>query len=292
MFFHSNSYRSLGQILRDNFRGHIHVLRYASIVSVLFGLISLGSYAVPANAASSGWVFGVTHAGVTYCDEATINTGRVADGYIESNGGGACGNDHNSPSGYLGVEVVEFFNGDSCGYAGPVYNDSPASTFGVGGALCGDPGNGNYYSVSSGVYWNTTSEEYFGAGTVTSPSQSYNVVRAPSSETVTASGETEGPMPSSAFNGGSLDLSSLPDYLTVTVGNETVGFVQSSLLFPAAGEPIPQLTSLPVYNAALTQVTGQFVSKLGFVPAPGSGLPATVPDGSPIPVNVTSTTSS
>jgi hypothetical protein len=90
---------------------------------------------------------------------------------------------------------------------------------------------------------------------------------------------TEGPVPQSAFNGGPLSLTEVPNYLSVSVGNEIVGYT------PAVGEidPTPseeQTTAfVPVYNASLQTIVGHLVSGEGFVPSPGSGLPSTFPSG-------------
>ncbi len=220
--------------------------------SALSGVITVGAFAAVASAASSGWVYGTTHASVTYCDEATINSGRVSDGYLESNSGSACGQNCNSPAGYFGVEVLEFYKGNICGSAGPEYNDGPASSFGLGEALRGDPGTGNYYTVSDGSYWNTSALEYFGAGSAVSPSQSYTAVGPTAPFAVTSSGMTEGWVPPAVFDNPVLNRSLLPDYIAVSSSGQIVGFVQTNLILPAAGQPTTRQSTVPVYNASIS----------------------------------------
>jgi hypothetical protein len=284
-----NSFRKPTTFFRPNSSSLVRVLRNVALASALGGLITLGASAAPAFGASSGWVFGTTHASVTYCNEATINTGRVADGYIESNSGSSCGQNHNSPAGYLNVQVVEFFNGSVCGTAGYDQNDVPASLFGLGGAICGDQGHGTYSTQTNNAYWNSGAGQYYGAGYADSPGQTYNVVQTFAGTTLTSSGESEGPVSESAFVGRSLVPSLLPDYISVTSAGEIVGYVQTVLLMPAVGEPVQNPAApFPVYNAALSLVVGQLESGRGFVPFVGSGLPATLSNGNAISITETS----
>lgn len=253
--------------------------------SALSGVITVGAFATVSSAATSGWVYGLTHAGITYCDEATETAVRVSDAYIESNTGTSCGQSHVSAAGILQTEAIEIFNGNACGSAGPSENNVATSYFGVGGSVCGDPGSGNYHTVAAGAYWNSAGMQYLAAGEAVSPDQTYAIATPTAPFTVTPSGMTEGPVPNAAFNGTVLNMSLLPDYISVSSQGEIVGFVQTSLILPVVGQPTGTQSTFPVYNAALNTVVGNLVSGQGFVPAPGTGLPATDSNG-----NVTTVT--
>ena len=250
-----------------------------AIVMTMLSILMLTITPASANA-SSGWVYGTTHASVTYCNEATISTGRYSAGYIESNSGSSCGSDYSSPSGYMGILVNEFFNGTICGQFGYTVNDVAKNSFGEGGYWCGDMGTGVYNSSVDNEYWNSSAGTYYSAGSATSPGQSYNIVTQDGATTSTASGVTEGPVPASDFNGGPLSLTSLPTYITVTSGGTTVGYVASTSIVQAPGTPMANpLSPTPVYNQSLQQIVGHLVSGQGFVPLPGSNLPATFASG-------------
>ncbi len=262
----------------------------ALLATAVLGSTTLALVAqTPASAATSGWIAGASNAGVFYCNEATINTSRDADGYIQSNSGGSCSSPVNSPAGYLDVQTIEFFNGSECGVAGPAVNDSTASLFGLGGALCGDQGYGNYSAEAANAYWNASYQAYLDAGSATSPYQTDNVVSGGvASVQTTPSGETEGPIPVSDFNGGPLNASSLPDYISVESGGEIVGYVTRGSVAPAVGQAVPGPgSSVPVMNAALTAIVGHMVPGKGFVPITGTGLPATESNGNSVTVTTT-----
>jgi hypothetical protein len=229
--------------------------------------------------ATSGWVYGVTHASVTYCGEATITDARYAAGYIESNSGSSCGQDYSSPGGYLGVLDYEGWDGSYCGGAANYLNNSDsASHIGQGGYWCGDEGHGTYDSWTDNEYWNSTYDEYYGIPQVTSPGDTTDVVSG-GSAAAAGSNSLEGPIPAADFNGGPLTLASLPKYVSVASHGEIVGYVAASSIVTTPGVPVPALTPTPVYNSALTAVVGHMVPGDGFVPNAGSDLPATFAPG-------------
>jgi hypothetical protein len=259
------------------------VRRVAPLVAGL-SLLAL-SIAGPAYAgASSGWIMGFHDGSHYYCVEATVTDAAYSAGYVESNDADSCGQGFTSPSGDLGMELWEYYNGNSCMVYGPYYSDVAEAEYGIGNYDCGTVVDGaNYNTYAVGWYWNQGEGSYEVAGNATSPDQTGDVVSAgePAPTTVTLDGSqvTEGPVPQSAFNGGPLSLSEVPNYLSVSVGNEIVGYT------PAVGEidPTPsaeQTTAIvPVYNASLQTIVGHLVSGEGFVPSPGSGLPSTFPSG-------------
>jgi hypothetical protein len=265
----------------------VRLLRNLALMSVVAGLVAIGGAAGSANAnATSGWIKGVTSAGITYCDEATITTARYAAGYIESNSGSSCGDDYTSPSGYMGVLDDEAFDGSFCGGA-PNYlnNDSPKSSFGQGGYWCGDEGEGTYDSFTENQYWYAPADEYYGLPVVTSPGQTTDVVTGGSQQNSNA---LEGPIPMGDFDGGTLNISTLPKYISVASHGEIVGYVAASAIIVTGGEPVPSVTPVPVYNGALSEIVGHMVPGDGFVPTAGSNLPATFsagqsPDESTLP---------
>jgi hypothetical protein len=260
-------------------------MQRAAPLVVGFSVLAL-SIAGPAYAgASSGWILGNHDGSHYYCVEATVTSAAYSAGYVESNNADSCGQGFTSPAGDLGMLIEEYVDGYSCGTYGYQYNDVAEAEFPLGDYVCGTAVSGYaYYTFAFGVYWNQGDGNYEEASSATSPDQTGDVVSAgePAPTTVTLDGSqvTEGPIPHSAFNGGPVMLSEVPNYIGVQVGKKVVGYTLASNLIPAAvnGPALPPGPDA-VYSASLQTVVGHLVSGEGFVASPGSGLPSTFSSG-------------
>ena len=182
------------------------------------------------------------------------------------------------------MEIWGYNNGNSCGVYGIYYSDVAEAEFPLGDYDCGTVVDGdNYNTYAIGWYWNEGYLAYEVAGEATSPDQTGDVISAGESATTTVtldgSQVTEGPVPQSAFNGGPISLSEVPNYLSVSVGNEIVGYTPAVDEIDPTSSATQTTVSVPVYNASLQTIVGNLVSGEGFVPSPGSGLPSTFPSG-------------
>jgi hypothetical protein len=86
---------------------------------------------------------------------------------------------------------------------------------------------------------------------------------------------SEGTFPSSLPSNG--DTSGVPDYIAVTSNGSVVGYIPKSDMITPANQPVPDISSVPVYNAALTSIVGQMVASVGFVPNGATPGPAITP---------------
>ncbi len=276
------------------------VAGFLLVTSVASGLI-VSSTSTPALAASSGWIYGATYGSVTLCAEATMVPTRSANGYEESNSGSSCGQGYTSPAGYFEIILYEYFNGSVCASAGPYENGFATSYWGVGGDICGDWGWGSYQGNTADAYWRQQYSDYWYAGNATSPAQNYNgPVRLSGSSSgawpsyvandiVGPGGVTMGPIPAADFNGQPLSLSSIPDYISVVSHDQTVGYIPATDIVGVPGTPMtqPPTSGWPVFNSGLTAVVGHLQSGSGFVPEPGTGLPASTSGGNTTTVTTT-----
>lgn len=134
-------------------------LAHLIVIPILVGAL-LGGVA---GAATSGWVnYGnqLMGDGVArrHCAKAdVINNGGNPDfkGWARTTTGSGCTSSLASvPAGYLGAAFDAYRNGSLCGSAGPVFQGSANSTFGVGGTVCSNPsGNQNFHTVGRGYFW-------------------------------------------------------------------------------------------------------------------------------------------
>lgn len=153
--------------------------RRAGLAAIAVVGLGLG-LALPAWAASSGYVLQQTtyeYAGnVNFCGESSIVATADNRSYALSDDAGApCSTSSNTwtaPSGFLGVNAQAYYDGAFCGETGDYFNENATYNFGVGEAICGDEGCGEYFTHATQGFWSVSQNTYL-SGKEDSPQVSY-----------------------------------------------------------------------------------------------------------------------
>lgn len=131
--------------------------------------------------------------GIVYGTSSTMNNGNyddqcvesiiadVADykafGYTYEAVGNLCSTPRSEPAGYIGAMFNAYMNGSYCGQSSTAYSPYATSSWGIGGAICGNPsGTQSFYTSGYAYFYEGPSYPYnngYRIHGVTSPSQNY-----------------------------------------------------------------------------------------------------------------------
>jgi hypothetical protein len=158
---------------------HRQVRRRVGLALVAVAGLTLG-LAVPALAQDSGYILQQTTyeygGNVNFCGESAIVTTADNRSWALSNDAGApcstTANTWTSPAGFLGVNAEGYYDDEFCGETGDYFNESATYNFGVGEAICGDQGCGEYFTHATQGFWSVSENEYL-TGKEDSPQVSY-----------------------------------------------------------------------------------------------------------------------